>query len=531
MKYVDEYRDPEAARAFAQALAKIVTRPWSIMEVCGGQTNTIMRFGLDEMLPAGVTLVHGPGCPVCVTPLELIDRALAIAAMPGVIFVSFGDMLRVPGTSGDLLGAKAKGADVRIVLSPLDAVKIARENPSRRVVFFGVGFETTAPATALAVAHADSGQVENFSLLVSHVLVPPAMEAILSSPANRVQGFLAAGHVCTVMGYTEYEPIAARYRVPIVVTGFEPLDILQGVLMCVKQLEEGRAEVENQYSRSVRRDGNPPARNLIREIFRDRPAQMARHRRDRRQRTRPPRPIQTLRRRIALRRLRHPDSRTGRVHQRARPSGPQDAARLPGIRDAMHAGAPDGRDHGVERRHVRGVPSPSPLGAPRGAMTDFAMSCPAPVPEHAHIQMAHGGGGRMMNTLIRTVFQPAFKNPLLATAHDGAVFAAPGRRLAFTTDSYVVRPLFFPGGDIGALAVNGTVNDLAMCGARPVALSAGFILEEGLPMETLRRVVLSMAEAAARAGVAVVTGDTKVVERGKGRRDLHQHVRSRRDRP
>ena len=267
MKYVDEYRDPEAARAFAQALAKIVTRPWSIMEVCGGQTNTIMRFGLDEMLPAGVTLVHGPGCPVCVTPLELIDRALAIAAMPGVIFVSFGDMLRVPGTSGDLLGAKAKGADVRIVLSPLDAVKIARENPSRRVVFFGVGFETTAPATALAVAHADSGQVENFSLLVSHVLVPPAMEAILSSPANRVQGFLAAGHVCTVMGYTEYEPIAARYRVPIVVTGFEPLDILQGVLMCVKQLEEGRAEVENQYSRSVRRDGNPPARNLIREIF------------------------------------------------------------------------------------------------------------------------------------------------------------------------------------------------------------------------------------------------------------------------
>ncbi len=267
MKYVDEYRDPEAARSFAQALAKIVTRPWSIMEVCGGQTNTIVRFGLDEMLPSRVTLVHGPGCPVCVTPLEMIDRALAIAAMPEVIFVSFGDMLRVPGTSGDLLGAKAKGADVRVVLSPLDAVKIAGDNPSRRIVFFGVGFETTAPATALAVAHADLGSVENFSLLVSHVLVPPAMEAILSSPANRVQGFLAAGHVCTVMGYTEYEPIAARYRVPIVVTGFEPLDILQGVLMCVKQLEEGRAEVENQYSRSVRRDGNPPARNLIREIF------------------------------------------------------------------------------------------------------------------------------------------------------------------------------------------------------------------------------------------------------------------------
>jgi len=267
MKYVDEYRDPDAARALARALAKVATRPWKIMEVCGGQTNTIVRFGLDGMLPAGVTLLHGPGCPVCVTPLELIERALAIAALPGVIFVSFGDMLRVPGTRGDLLGARAAGADVRIVLSPLDAVQIARDNPSRQVVFFGVGFETTAPATALAVATAERDGVSNFSLLVSHVLVPPAIEAIMGSPTNQVQGFLAAGHVCTVMGFTEYEPIAARYNVPIVVTGFEPLDILQGVLLCITQLEEGRAVVENQYSRSVRRDGNLPARTLVEDVF------------------------------------------------------------------------------------------------------------------------------------------------------------------------------------------------------------------------------------------------------------------------
>lgn len=267
MKFIDEYRDGETARRYAEVLAKKTTRPWSIMEVCGGQTHSIVRFGVDSLLPPDVTLLHGPGCPVCVTPLELIDRALSIAAQPGVIFTSFGDMLRVPGSRGDLLASKSRGADVRIVLSPLDAVKMAKENPSRPVVFFGVGFETTAPATALAIALADRDRVENFSMLVSHVLVPPAMEAILGSPDNRVQGFLAAGHVCTVMGWTEYEPIAHKYRVPIVVTGFEPLDILQGVLMCVTQLEEGRAEVENQYTRAVHREGNLPAQSLLREIF------------------------------------------------------------------------------------------------------------------------------------------------------------------------------------------------------------------------------------------------------------------------
>ncbi len=268
MRFIDEYRDARAAQQYARAIARLTTRPWRIMEVCGGQTHAIVKFGVDELLPKRITLVHGPGCPVCVTPVELIDKAIALASRPDVIFCSFGDMLRVPGTQKDLLTVKANGGDVRIVYSPLDALTIAQENPEKEVVFFAVGFETTAPANAMAVYQARERKIRNFSMLVSHVLVPPAMEAILSSPRNRVQGFLAAGHVCTVMGYTEYEPIAKKYRVPIVVTGFEPLDILQGVYMCIKQLEEGRAEVENQYTRSVRRKGNLPAQQLIREVFR-----------------------------------------------------------------------------------------------------------------------------------------------------------------------------------------------------------------------------------------------------------------------
>ncbi len=268
MKFIDEYRDGRAAQGYARAIARVTTRPWTIMEICGGQTHTIVKYGLDQLLPDGITLVHGPGCPVCVTPVELIDKATEIAARPEVIFCSFGDMLRVPGTSHDLFSVKANGGDVRIVYSPLDALPIARANPARQVVFFAVGFETTAPANALAVAQAKREGLGNFSLLVSHVLVPPAMEAILGSPRNRVQGFLAAGHVCAVMGVTEYEPIARRYHVPIVATGFEPLDILQGIYLCVKQLEEGRAEVENQYARSVRREGNRTAQQLIRDVFR-----------------------------------------------------------------------------------------------------------------------------------------------------------------------------------------------------------------------------------------------------------------------
>lgn len=267
MKYVDEFRDAALARRYGEAIARITTRPWTLMEICGGQTHSIVRHGIDRMLPSGVTLMHGPGCPVCVTPAESIDRAVAIASEPGVIFCSFGDMLRVPGHDGSLLAARARGADVRMVYSPLDALKIARETPDRQVVFFAIGFETTAPATAMTVAQAARDGVDNFSLLVSHVLVPPAIEALLSAPDNPVQGFLAAGHVCTIMGYWQYEPIAERYRVPIVVTGFEPIDLLQGLYTCIRQLEDGRAEVENPYSRLVRREGNRTAQDLMRRVF------------------------------------------------------------------------------------------------------------------------------------------------------------------------------------------------------------------------------------------------------------------------
>ena len=267
MKFLDEYRDGALAQKLAAEIHRITTKPWTIMEICGGQTHAIVKFGIDELLPKQIELIHGPGCPVCVTPLEMIDKALEIAAKPNIIFTSFGDMLRVPGSTTDLLSVKAKGGDVRIVYSPLDAVKLAEQNPTKEVVFFGVGFETTAPATAMAVYQAEQKGLKNFSMLVSHVLVPPAIEALMASPSCRVQAFLAAGHVCTVMGYEEYFPLVKKHRVPIVVTGFEPLDILHGILMVVQQLESGRAEVKNQYSRSVRREGNQPAQDLIRKVF------------------------------------------------------------------------------------------------------------------------------------------------------------------------------------------------------------------------------------------------------------------------
>jgi hydrogenase expression/formation protein HypD len=267
MKYIDEYRDVDDVRRLSRAIAQITTRPWTLMEICGGQTHSIVRFGLDTLLPEAVTLVHGPGCPVCVTPLEQIDRAIALARRPDVIFCSFGDMLRVPGSHEDLLSVKATGGDVRIVYSPLDALQIAVANPEREVVFFAIGFETTAPANAMAVFQAHQRGIENFSVLVSHVLVPPAIEALLSSEQNRVQGFLAAGHVCTVMGFEAYRPLSRKYHVPIVVTGFEPVDILQGVFQCVRQLEDGRADVENAYGRAVRPEGNTSAQALIQEVF------------------------------------------------------------------------------------------------------------------------------------------------------------------------------------------------------------------------------------------------------------------------
>ncbi len=267
MKFIDEYRDGKAAQEFARAIARITTKPHSLMEICGGQTHSIVKFGIDELLPEEITLIHGPGCPVCVTPLEQIDKAVELASRHDVIFCSFGDMMRVPGSSKNLLTVKSEGGDVRIVYAPIDAVRLAEKTPDKEVVFFAVGFETTAPANAMAVHYAKECDVANFSMLVSQVLVPPAIEAILSSPDNRVQGFLAAGHVCAIMGCEEYVPIASHYRVPIVVTGFEPVDILQGIYLCIKQLEEGRAEVENPYSRVVCDRGNTKAQELIRSVF------------------------------------------------------------------------------------------------------------------------------------------------------------------------------------------------------------------------------------------------------------------------
>jgi len=267
MKYVSEYRDAVLVRGVVDEIRRIVTRPWVIMEICGGQTHSIVRYGLDQILPPEIELVHGPGCPVCVTPLELIDKALAIASRSGVIFCSYGDMLRVPGSARDLFSVKASGGDVRVVYSPLDAVTIAQKNPDKQVVFFAIGFETTAPPNVMSVLKARLLGLTNYSVLVSHVRVPPAMHAILGSPLNRVQGFLLAGHVCTVMGYWEYPPLAEKYRVPMSVTGFEPLDLAQGILYTVRMLEEGRVAVENAYSRTVTFDGNHAAQASIREVF------------------------------------------------------------------------------------------------------------------------------------------------------------------------------------------------------------------------------------------------------------------------
>jgi hydrogenase expression/formation protein HypD len=342
MKYLDEYRDPKLARGIAEEIHKLATKPWVLMEICGGQTHTLMRYGIDELMPANVEMVHGPGCPVCVTPLEIIDKAVTIAARPEVIFVSYGDMLRVPGSKTDLFQVKAGGGDVRVVYSPMEALAIARKHPDRHVVFFAVGFETTAPANAMAVWQAKREQLHNFSMLVSHVLVPPAIRLLLESPNNRVQGFLAPGHVCAVMGYREYEELATQYGIPFVVTGFEPVDLLEGIRMLVTQLEEGRAEVENQYARSVTRQGNEGAVERMREVF-----EVA----DRKWRG------------IGgtdFRGSRDECRRAEGMHRGPGSARHPETAGLPPVRTGLYAGHTGGRAHGIERRSLRGIPSLPP---------------------------------------------------------------------------------------------------------------------------------------------------------------------------
>ncbi len=326
MKYVDEYRDGKVAAKIVDEIRRVQTKPWVIMEVCGGQTHSIVKHGIDHLLPKDIELVHGPGCPVCVTPLEMIDKAHAIARRSDVIFCSFGDMLRVPGSDGDLFTIKSQGGDVRIVYSPLDCLKIARANPDKQVVFFAIGFETTAPANAMLVHAAKQQGVKNVSILVSHVLVPPAMAAILSSPENRVQAFLGPGHVCAVMGYNEYEPLSRQFHVPIVITGFEPLDLLQGILMSVQQLESGRAEVENQYSRVLGREGNRPAQDLVFSSLQSGRSQLARRGKDSGQRLSTTAGVCRARCRDPLRRGRDRDPRIGDLHQRRHPQGQQKTA-------------------------------------------------------------------------------------------------------------------------------------------------------------------------------------------------------------
>ncbi len=482
MKFVDEYRDARAAARYARAIARLTTRPWKIMEICGGQTHAIVKFGVDELLPGQITLVHGPGCPVCVTPVELIEKALEIAARPEVIFCSFGDMLRVPGISRDLFSVKAAGGDVRIVYSPLDALRLAGENTRARGRLLRGRLRDDCTGQRHG-RRAGRGRRD-------HQLLPPRLPRagaagdggdplVADEPRAGLPRRRPRLHGHGLRPSTSR--IARRYRVPIVVTGFEPLDILQGIAMCIRQLETGRAEVENQYARAVRRDGNRPAQELIRQVFRvvprkwrgvgEIPASGLGLRRR----------VRGVRRRDALRGRRSHGRGIARVQERACPPGGAQAARVPGLRRELHARASARRDHGLDRGRLRRVlPLPALPSRSRCNCREYVMSeerpvvfqCPIPIQQYPQILLAHGGGGALMRDLIEKMFVPLFANAELAARHDGALLTPPPGRLAFTTDSYVVRPLFFPGGDIGSLAVNGTVNDLAMCGARPRWLSA-----------------------------------------------------------
>ncbi len=528
MRFVDEFRDAELGRALAGEILSIVEpgRHYKVMEVCGGHTHSIYKYGLDDLLPANVELVHGPGCPVCVIPMGRVDDGIALAHQPGVIFTCFGDMMRVPGSHGSLLEAKAAGADIRMVYSPLDALRIAKANPDREVVFFAIGFETTAPSTALTLKRAKAEGVENFSCMCNHVTIVPPLRALLDSPDLRLDGFVGPGHVSTVVGARPFEFIPADYGKPIVVSGFEPLDILQGVHMILTQLAEGRCEVENQYKRVVPYEGNRRALEVMAEVFELRPHFEWR----------------------GLGFISHSGLKLSEAY------ADLDAERrwtVPGVRVADPKACQCGEV-------LKGVIKPfeckvfgsactpeRPIGtcmvSSEGACAAYynfgrfatgaggrvsdavsererkvldiieTVRAKRPKFKDAAITMAHGAGGKATQTLIEGLLVPAFGSEAGATMADaGAV----GDDLAMTTDSFVVSPLRFPGGSIGDLAVNGTVNDLAVSGARPLALTLAMILEEGLDSGTLRAEVEAIAAAARVAGVEIVAGDTKVVERG-----------------
>ena len=564
MRFVDEFRDADKAHALAAKIAALCEpgRQYKLMEVCGGHTHTIYKHGLEDYLPESITLVHGPGCPVCVIPMGRVDDAIHLASQPDVIMTSFGDMMRVPGSGGSFFDANAEGTNIRMVYSPLDSLKIARQNPDKQVVFMAIGFETTAPSTAMTMLRAAAEGLENFSVFCNHVTIVPAIKAILDSPDLRLDGFIGPGHVSTVIGCRPYEFIARDYGKPVVVAGFEPLDILQSIYMLMLQLSQGRSEVENQYSRVVPWDGNLVALKAIGETMELRPyfewrglgfiSHSALQVREKYAAMDAERLFQVPGVRVAdpkacqcgevLKGVLKPwECKVfGTACTPETPIGtcmvsPEGACaayynfgRMNRTRVA-EASAVMTVDHDhqpgwigealaehdeleAEGRHAAAAGRPGAAGAGPDRPGPAA---PAQGPRRAHHDVARRGrqgdahpdrGG-----LPRRVPQPAAR----AAGGRGPAAACGDARVALTTDSYVVSPLFFPGGNIGDLAVNGTVNDLAVSGATPLYLSAGFILEEGFPVADLNRVVESMRDAAVAAGVHIVTGDTKVVQKGK----------------
>ena len=522
MKYVDEYRDGELGRALATEIVATVEpgRHYKVMEVCGGHTHTIYKYGVDDLLPANVELVHGPGCPVCVIPMGRVDDGIAVARRPEVIFTCFGDMMRVPGGGGTLLEAKAEGADVRMVYSPLDALRIARENPDREVVFFAIGFETTAPSTALTLLRAQRRARAELLRLLQPRHDRAAAAALLESPDLRLDGFIGPGHVSTVIGARPFEFIPREYGKPVVISGFEPLDLLQSVQMVLRQLADGRCEVENQYTRVVPYDGNQQALDVMSQVFELRP-----HFEWRglgfipRSGLKLSRGLRRLRRRAPLRRAGRARRRPEGMSVRRGAEGRDQAVGVQGLRHRLHARAPDRHVHGVVRGRVRGLLQLRPLRArARGGLDghpdedqaleliDRVRAKPLRFRDE-RITMAHGAGGKASLALVEALLAPALG---IDELDDAAVVDD----LALTTDTFVVNPIRFPGGSIGELAVNGTVNDLAVSGARPLALTLSLVLEEGLAADDLRAEV-EAARAAELAGVAIVGGDTKVVERGR----------------